>query len=102
MQDLLDICTAVVERGRDRSQPVECDTHCLPVVRQELAHVCQCAIETLHRIGDFVGRVRQQRRHASQILVERGQQIAAGVQRRHQQLQIAHRAEDVVSVITEC
>jgi hypothetical protein len=81
MQDLFDVSAAVVERGRDRTQPVDRDTHCFPVIREELAHVDQRLVEALHRMGDFVGCVRQHRRHAGQVLVKRGQQIAAGVQR---------------------
>ena len=53
-------------------------------------------------VRHLVGRVGQHGGDIGQVRVERGEQVTARRQCRDQQLQIAHRAEDVGAVITKC
>ena len=101
VQDLLDVTAAVVQSRGDRVEPVEGDAETLSVLGDEAAQVVHRAVEALRRIGHFVGRVGQHRGDVGQVRVERGEQITAGGQGGYQQLQVAHRAEDVCAVVTE-
>ena len=80
---------------------VERDAEALAVVGDEAAQVVHRAVEALCRVGHFVGRVGQHGGDVGQVGVERGEQIAARRQCGHQQLQVAHRAEDVGAVVAE-
>ena len=53
------------------------------------------------RVADLVRIVGQQAGHRGQVLVQLSHQVAAGLQCRHENRQVLHRAEEVVAVVAE-
>ena len=81
---------------------VDGDAETFAVLGEEAAQVVHRAVETLGRVRrSHSGELDNTVVTSARFDVERGEQVAARRQGRHQQLQIAHGAEDVGAVVAE-